>query len=138
MVACGAGVLLAYCILAYIFMLPPVVRNYWAPEIWGRPKTRRAFPPCLHNLRILDGAIQQWAYEHGKSNGTPVTIKDIESYLARGWSSNCYEGGTYSMTVVGEPPKCSLGTNSSVPVRVRRDYFYWEATNIFGANHKLI
>ena len=69
---------------------------------------------CINNLRQLDGAINEWALETGKTNGTIATEKDIKPYIK--WDSNgnvpkCPQGGQYTIGKVGEHPTCSLGTN---------------------------
>jgi hypothetical protein len=127
-----------YCVLAYIFMWPPVVRYFW------NGRATMSICPCVWNLRAIESAIDDWARDHGKHNGDPVTFADISPYLPAPWHlitdgkiRPCYEGGTYSITVVGAEPTCSLGTNSSIPIKMRRNYFYWDFTNALGCNHRL-
>jgi len=66
---------------------------------------------CINNLRQIDGAIQQWALEFGKSNGVVCTESDIKPYikLYDGNLPICPTGGKYTIGKVGEPPTCSLG-----------------------------
>ena len=78
---------------------------------------------CINNLRLIDGAIQQWALENGKNstdsvNNTVLTTS-LTTYLGRGGtgkinggasvpgSVNCPSSGTYSGTSVNEKPLCS-------------------------------
>ena len=39
---------------------------------------------CINNLRIIDGAKQQWALENHKQNTDTPTAEDIKPYLGRG------------------------------------------------------
>src|SRR5947208_12151720 len=41
---------------------------------------------CINNLRLIDGAIQQWALENGKNSTDPVTghLSSLTPYLGRG------------------------------------------------------
>ena len=66
---------------------------------------------CINNLRQIEGAKNAWAFENGKTNGTPVTEADIKPYLklgAGGIFPKCPAGGTYNIGRVGEPPTCSV------------------------------
>ena len=37
--------------------------------------------PCVNNLRVLDGAKQQWALENRLNKGDPVAWDDIKPYI---------------------------------------------------------
>jgi hypothetical protein len=130
-----AVMVLAWLILSYVFMWPPVVRNIkWEQN---RARAKSSGYACQNNLRQIDAAVNQWALEHGKRAGEPVTLEDIQPYIklnSHGEIPGCPWGGKYSVTVVGAPPTCSLGTNSDT-ARIRSDYFYWET--IPGSQHRL-
>lgn len=74
---------------------------------------------CINNLRQIDGAKQQWAFENGKTNGDIVaTEADLKSYLGRGPYGKfpqCPSGGEYTIGQLSQPPTCSLGTNTIPP-----------------------
>jgi len=128
-----AVVVLAWLVLAYIFMWPPVVTNYWAHH----RALSDAGGACVNNLRQIDAAINEWALENKKHAGDPVTLDQLKPYIklnSLGEIPGCPWGGKYSVTVVGAPPTCSLGTNSDT-ARIRRDYFYWET--IPGSQHRM-
>ena len=64
---------------------------------------------CINHLRQIDGAIQEWATEHRKTELQPVEYTDISPYLKG--SVVCPAGGTtfldsYSITTVSEKPVC--------------------------------
>jgi hypothetical protein len=70
---------------------------------------------CINNLRQIDAAINEWALEKGKTNGTVVTENDIKPYLKLGPDGQlpkCPMGGKYIFGKVGNIPQvtCSLGT----------------------------
>jgi hypothetical protein len=64
---------------------------------------------CEANMRQLDGAVQQWALDHGKksTNQCSATDPEILGYLKRG-TLQCPSGGTYELTTVAESPRCSV------------------------------
>jgi hypothetical protein len=61
---------------------------------------------CINNLRMLEGATDQWAIENNKMTGDTVTRADIQVYLRR-WPE-CPQGGTYTFGTVGTSPVCSI------------------------------
>lgn len=63
---------------------------------------------CLANLRQIDGAIQMWALEKGKTANDTVTSLDVVEYLGRGTGQfpKCPAGGVYLLTDVATKPTC--------------------------------
>ncbi len=64
---------------------------------------------CISNLRVIDGAIQQWALEQKKAEDAPVAYNDIRSYMRN--AVVCPAGGTtfddsYLITDVKTRPTC--------------------------------
>jgi hypothetical protein len=114
-----AAVVLTWCVLAYIFMWPPVVRNYWSVH-----RQTSDVDVCINNLGQIDEAINRWALEHGKHNGDPVTLEELKPYLG-GRIPSCNLGGIYSVTVVGTQPTCSIGLTLQ-GIKFRRSFFYYE------------
>ena len=60
---------------------------------------------CINNLRLIDGAIDQWALENGKKNGDAFVTADIAPYLKNGVPT-CPLGGGYLYNTVGTAPMC--------------------------------
>jgi hypothetical protein len=60
---------------------------------------------CRANLRMLDGAMQQWALENNKRSTDKVAMGDLAQYLNK--MPICPAGGTYSVTRLSEVPMCS-------------------------------
>lgn len=67
----------------------------------------------LSNLRMIQGAKEQWALENKKTQGTPVTEADISPYL-RGGKINNIRGEKYELNSVGRSPAATLPDGSSV------------------------
>jgi len=71
---------------------------------------------CINNMRQIDGAMQQFAIERGRTVGSPIVYPtDLTPYLKLNASSQippCPAGGTYSIAPVGMDPSvlCSLGS----------------------------
>ncbi len=72
---------------------------------------------CINNLRLIDGAIQQWALENNKSSSTQVTstvlTTSLTTYLGRGGTGKvntnvkCPSNGTYAGGTVNQKPTCT-------------------------------
>jgi prepilin-type N-terminal cleavage/methylation domain-containing protein len=72
---------------------------------------------CINNLRLIDGAIQQWALENNKSSSTQVTsailTSSLTTYLGRGGTGKvnttvkCPSSGTYAGGTVNQKPTCT-------------------------------
>jgi len=68
---------------------------------------------CINNLRLIDGAIQQWALEDNKNGADAVVASALTVYLGRGGNGQvnvavkCPSGGTYTLTTVDTKPGCS-------------------------------
>ncbi len=69
---------------------------------------------CINNLRQIDAAANQFALEKGKTTGASITLTiDLTPYIKLNSSQSippCPAGGTYTLTIVGTNPVCSLST----------------------------
>ena len=64
---------------------------------------------CINNLRLIDGAKQEWALENKKSADEVPTWEDVKPYLGRGSARpKCPQGGTYQLNKLGADPTCSI------------------------------
>src|SRR5437588_578930 len=75
-----------------------------------RPRRGNPQAACINNLRQIDGAKQTWAIEHPESTNRAPTWQDIQPYLGRGKAGRlpkCPQGGTYTLGILSEPPRCS-------------------------------
>jgi len=80
-----------------------------------RARSTSQMNACINNLRQIDGAIQQWALEKGKSATDNVGGTDIKPYLGRGTLGTLPicpldSGGSfttsYSVSTVAVAPTC--------------------------------
>jgi hypothetical protein len=71
---------------------------------------------CINNLRMIDGAKQQWALGNQKTNSDVPTWSDIQRYLGRGDLEvpRCPSGGNYTLGAVSNAPTCSI-PNHALP-----------------------
>jgi len=63
---------------------------------------------CLNNLRIIEGAKDQWALENKKGVGDAMSAQDILPYLKNNALPTCPQGGVYTPNAVGALPTCSV------------------------------
>jgi prepilin-type N-terminal cleavage/methylation domain-containing protein len=67
---------------------------------------------CINNLRQIDAAANQWALENKKNTGSAINMSvDLTPYIkmnAAGLIPPCPAGGTYTESIVGTNPVCSL------------------------------
>ena len=66
---------------------------------------------CINNLRMIDGAKEQWALENRAPSGGAVTedgATGVNSYIKGNARPICPGGGTYTFGNVGDPPTCSV------------------------------
>ena len=64
---------------------------------------------CIDNLRIIEGAKEQWALMCHIAQGQPVDKDEVISLL-RNKAPECPSGGDYGdYGVIGEDPTCTLG-----------------------------
>ncbi len=61
---------------------------------------------CMNNLRLLDGAKEQWALEGRKTTGAEVSMTDLAPFLRT--PPKCPAGGVYDLGTIGQPPTCSV------------------------------
>ena len=67
---------------------------------------------CVNNLRLIDGAKQQWALEHNKTANDAPTPDDLDPYIKGGFASlQCRAGGIYTINSVNEAPTCSVSNH---------------------------
>ena len=63
---------------------------------------------CINNLRLLDGAKQQWALEAQKPPGTLLTPANLTPYMKSNALPVCPAGGVYTLNPVGLAPICNI------------------------------
>ncbi len=64
---------------------------------------------CINNLRLIDGAKQQWALEKNKTADDIPQPQDLLPYLGRNAQfPQCPGGGRYTLNAVSKAPTCSM------------------------------
>jgi prepilin-type N-terminal cleavage/methylation domain-containing protein len=76
---------------------------------------------CINNLRLIDGAKQQWALENKKASTDTPSDAELTPYLGRGTGQlpACPIGvaytDSYTTGTVAETPLCKLGAANVPP-----------------------
>ena len=66
---------------------------------------------CINNLRMIDGAKEQWALENRATTGGAVTedgATGVNSYIKGNARPVCPAGGSYTYGAIGENPTCTV------------------------------
>jgi hypothetical protein len=63
---------------------------------------------CINNLRMIDGAKQQWALEKQKGPNAMPTAADLSPYLRSNTLPVCPAGGVYTLNPVYLAPLCNI------------------------------
>ena len=61
---------------------------------------------CLNNLRLIDGAKQEWAFETKATNDDRPTQSELTPYLKGNQFPSCPAKGTYRIRRVSRIPVC--------------------------------
>jgi hypothetical protein len=84
------------------------------PNPGGRPGAPPVSPEqantqaCINNLRLIDGAKQQWALEHQKPGSALMTQADLVPYFKDKVMPPCPAGGVYTLNPVSVRPLCNI------------------------------
>ena len=82
------------------------------PLFWS-PRAHAPDNSCIANLKQIQGAIEQYALENKLEAPHRVSIADISGSTSKmirpliNTDITCPRGGIYSITTVGEMPRCS-------------------------------
>lgn len=74
-----------------------------------RVRSQSSYASCITLLRQIDGAQQWWAVEHNKTTNDIPTWDDLvgpDRYMRE--KPTCPQGGTYTLSRVGDYPRCSI------------------------------
>ena len=63
---------------------------------------------CLSNLSALHAKKQQWAHDHGATNGSVVVEEEFLDYVLGHEMPSCPSGGQYMLGRIGKKPRCSV------------------------------
>jgi type II secretory pathway pseudopilin PulG len=65
---------------------------------------------CIANLRQLENAKQEWAFEKNKTGGDTPTLAEIKPYFR--FSPDCPALGSYTINAVSNKATCSITGHS--------------------------
>ena len=76
------------------------------------PRFKKAHPisernTCIANLKQLDAAKAQWAFERKANASTVPQLSELAPFLKGGLTPLCPTGGTYTLGSANESPRCS-------------------------------
>jgi hypothetical protein len=118
----GQGLAIGGLVTGYIGILFAVI---WVPMMFAiavpnfvHARTTAQMNACINNLRLIDGAKQQWALEYKKQATDTPTMQDLRPYIGHGPNGElptCPAGGVYTLGVVGEKPTCSIPKHQLPP-----------------------
>ena len=73
---------------------------------------------CLNslgnNLRIIEGAKEQWALDNRKLPTDPVSLNDLTAYFKNNSIPVAVAGETYAVTTAGAPSMVTLARGSTL------------------------
>src|SRR5277367_1977277 len=99
-----AGLITGYVSIGLSVFLVPMMMAIAIPNfVKARSTAQRN--ACINNLRMIDAAANQFALEHGKTNGEAINFPDdLTPYIklnSHGKIPSCPAGGIYSIKRVG-------------------------------------
>ena len=71
---------------------------------------------CINNLRMIDGAKQQWALEHQRTPDSVPSGPELAPYFPNNMIPQCPGGGRYSFNAVSTVPTCTIAGHA-LPVK---------------------
>lgn len=79
-------------------------------QILQAKQNQAAVGTCINNLRMIDGAKQQWALEKNKTANDIPQPQEILPYIpnSNGIFPQCPAGGRYTLNAVSKAPTCSI------------------------------
>ncbi len=82
---------------------------------FAKARTTAQQNACINNLRIIDGAKEQWALETNQAPTAACADADVTPYIKGGTMPKCPAGGTYTPNALGANPSCSIGGTHKLP-----------------------
>ena len=103
-----AGLITGYIGIAFALLVIPMMTAIAIPN-FVKARNAAQMNMCINNLRMIDGAKQQWALENNKKATDTPTQGDLLRYINKnGQFPVCPNKGTYTIGPVGEVPTCSI------------------------------
>ena len=99
------GLITSYIGVAMSILMIPLLAAIAIPN-FVKARTTAQMNACISNLRMIDGAKQQWALENKKQAPDTPKAQDLAPFLRE--QTKCPAGGVYTFHTVGEKPTCSI------------------------------
>jgi competence protein ComGC len=109
-----AGLVTGYLGIAWAVVMIPLLLAIAIPN-FVKARDTAMQNACLNNLRMIDGAKNEWALENNKKAGDTPTVSDLLPYLPNHQMPKCPAGGTYTIGPVGSNPTCSVSGHKLPP-----------------------
>jgi hypothetical protein len=78
-------------------------------QVMQQKQNQNAVNVCINNLRLIDGAKQQWALEKSKTPNDIPQPQDLLPYFGpNAQFPQCPGGGRYTLNAVNKAPTCSI------------------------------
>jgi hypothetical protein len=100
-----AGLILGYVAIGLMVAMIPLYAAIAIPS-FARARETSQLSACINNMRMIDGATDQWAIENAKVEGDVPRPSDVNAYLRV--VPTCPAGGIYTYNPVGSEPACSI------------------------------
>jgi len=100
-----AGLVTGYLAIAMSILVLPLLAAIAVPN-FVKARSTAQMNVCISNLRMIEGAKEQWALETKKEKADNPLAADLAPYLKA--QLNCPAGGVYTFNAVGEKPTCSI------------------------------
>jgi len=65
---------------------------------------------CIGNMRHIDSAKEQWAFEQKKEDGDPIDLQGVNEFIKGAVTPVCPGGGSYRYNAIGTDPECNITT----------------------------
>ena len=70
-------------------------------------RARAQVGTCINNLKQIEGAKAQWAFENRKNNTDVPQISDVTPFLQHGTTPECPAGGSYRPRRIARQATCT-------------------------------
>jgi competence protein ComGC len=101
------GLVTGYLGIALTLLVIPLLAAIAIPN-FVKARNTAQMNACINNLRIIEGAKEQWKLEYKKETTDIPTQADLSVYLRNGQFPTCPAGGVYKINSAGEPAACSI------------------------------
>ena len=105
-------------IISIVVILVVVGVSVWTISEYMKSRRSARTTHCVSNLRQLDGAKEQAAYELKLDDGDTVTVEQVHAYFPKGIVLKCHEdtnhsfNTSYSIERIGSKPLCLINPAS--------------------------